>query len=109
MNSLPEFLAGTHLPDIALGALVAEGVVLVLYHRRSGRGLPVMDLLSVLLPGAFLLLALRSALVGNAGAQVSLLLVAALLAHIADLWRRWRQRVQPAAAVGRQGPEAAGS
>lgn len=90
-----------HLADIALGALAAEGAVLVVYHGLTGRGLPPLDLLSVLLPGAWLLLALRSALTGTQGAALSLFLVAALLAHLADMRRRWRQyeRGSPAQAA----------
>ena len=95
MDPLSGFLAGAHLADIALGALVVEAVVLVGYRARTGRGLPAVDLLSVMLPGAFLLLALRSALAGGGGAALSVCLVAALLAHLADMRRRWHQHDVP--------------
>ena len=91
MDPWSELLAGARLADIALGALVAEAVVLLVQHARTGRGLPALDLLSVMLPGAFLLLALRSALAGSGSAALSGFLVAALLAHLADMRRRWRQ------------------
>jgi hypothetical protein len=91
VESLTDFFAGAHLADIALAALLGEGAVLLAYHRRTGRGLPAAELLSVLLPGGCLLLALRGALKGGGGVVVSVFLSAALVAHVADMWRRSRQ------------------
>jgi hypothetical protein len=44
----------------------------------------------MLLPGLFLLLALRAALVGEAWTRIAMLLALALVAHLGDLWRRMR-------------------
>jgi hypothetical protein len=49
-----------------------------------------MDLLANLLAGACLMLALRGALAGAGGPWIALCMAAALLAHLTDLWRRWR-------------------
>lgn len=90
---LAHALAGAHLADVALAALLAEALVLGLYRWRTGRGLTASALVGVLLPGACLLLALRSVPVPPADAgAVGLFLGAALLAHVADLRRRWRQQ-----------------
>jgi hypothetical protein len=91
VDSLTEFLAGTHVADVALAALVVEGALLAAQHARTGRGLGAVDLVSVLLPGAFLLLALRTALAGTRGPALCVFLLCALLAHLADVRRRWRQ------------------
>jgi hypothetical protein len=44
----------------------------------------------MLLPGVALMLALRAALAGAAWPFMPALLLTALLAHLADLWARWR-------------------
>ncbi|MBS0579161.1 MAG: hypothetical protein JSR36_07845 [Proteobacteria bacterium] len=90
MPSLLPFFAGPHVADIALGALLLEGVVLLEYHRRTGSGVRPADLAMGLVPGACLLLALRFALAGAGGAVLSFFLSAAFLTHLADTRRRWR-------------------
>ena len=49
------------------------------------------DLVGLLLAGAFLLLALRAALTGAPWPSIAIWLLAALIAHLADLVRRWRK------------------
>jgi hypothetical protein len=76
--------------DLILGLMVLEGIALAVYHRRTGRGPAPVAVLANLLAGAALLLALRAALAGADWPSVALWLGAALLAHLADLGRRWR-------------------
>jgi hypothetical protein len=45
----------------------------------------------MLLAGLFLLLALRTALIGSSWQVVALWLLAALIAHLIDLWQRVQQ------------------
>lgn len=95
MRTLTAFLGSAHLADVALIALLVEAVVLTVYRAHTGRGPGVREILSVLLPGACLLLAMRSAL-ASAGTQVvGFFLFAALLTHAADLRRRWRLAAAP--------------
>ena len=75
--------------DIVLTVMALEAGLLLAYRYRTRRGLSATDLLSVLVPGAFLLLALRGALVGAGASVIATCLVAALLAHLADIARRW--------------------
>jgi len=88
-----EFFASGHAIDLILGLMVLETLALALYHWKTGRGIAPSDLLVNLLPGAFLLLALRSALVQAGWGWIPLCLTAALLAHLADLRRRWRSQL----------------
>jgi hypothetical protein len=74
--------------DVVLALTVLEAVALVLLHRRTGRGLAPADLLPTLLAGASLLVALRLALGGASFMWIAVCLLAALLAHLVDLWRR---------------------
>ena len=76
--------------DFLLGFVVIEAIVFWIAWRRRGRGLTPRALLACLLPGAFLMLALRAALAGQGGAPVAGWLAAALVAHLVDLSIRWR-------------------
>jgi hypothetical protein len=82
--------ASGRVVDIALGALVLEGLVLALQFRRTGRGIPWHRLWPNLLAGAALLLALRAALTGAQWQWVAAALVVALVANLLDLRQRTR-------------------
>jgi hypothetical protein len=86
-----ELVASGRIVDLILGFMVLEGLVLAVWHRRTGRGLAPLDVLANVLAGACLLLALRAALVGAAWFWIALALSAALFAHLFDLVRRWRR------------------
>jgi hypothetical protein len=76
--------------DLILLMLVIEAVVLLTYNFLTGRGIPAVALLINLLAGAFLLTALRSALIQSPWEWTAGWLAAALIAHAADLAQRWR-------------------
>ena len=80
-----------YIVDLILLAIVAEAIALIAYRSRTGRGISPLDLLINLLAGAFLLMALRSALVGSSWQWTAAWLAAGLIAHIADLAQRWRR------------------
>ena len=77
------------LIDLILALMVAEAAALALLARWLGRNLPLADILALLLPGALLMLAIRFALTGAGPLAVAVALLAALLAHIADVVRRF--------------------
>jgi hypothetical protein len=79
-----------HLIDLVLAFTILEAAALVLWRRRCGRGLAPRTIAAMLLPGVALMLALRAALAGAAWPFMPALLLTALLAHLADLWARWR-------------------
>jgi hypothetical protein len=82
--------ASGRIVDVILIITVIEALLLVALYRRTGRGVAPADLLSNLASGISLMLALRAALVGAWWGWIGLCLVASLLAHLADLRRRWR-------------------
>jgi hypothetical protein len=77
--------------DLILACLVLEAIALLAWRRWRGTGPTIADILALLLPGAFLVLALRVALTGGPWPLIPLALSAALVAHLADLARRFRR------------------
>ncbi|MEQ9609493.1 MAG: hypothetical protein RLN99_17680 [Kiloniellaceae bacterium] len=85
------FFASGRAIDLVLAFMAVEAVLIFLHYRKSGRGLTPGALLSLLVPGACLLLALRAALTGADWSVLAIWLLAALVAHLADLKQRWRR------------------
>jgi hypothetical protein len=86
-----EWLRSGRLLDAILLLIVLEAVVLGWWHSRTGRGIAPLDLCLNLAAGALLLLALRAALSAGVAAAAAPWLAAALVAHVADLARRWQR------------------
>lgn len=84
-----EFFSGPHVVDLVLGLMLLEGLALVLYHRKTGRGIPTGDLLVNFLAGFVLLVTVRLAVSGAAWWWIVLGITASLPVHLLDLWRRW--------------------
>lgn len=78
----------TFIVDAILCLVLLEGVALVLLHRSSGRGLRGKSVLSMLLPGFFLLLAMRLSMSQSPWFVTCGVLFLALCTHCADLWNR---------------------
>ena len=78
--------------DAILCLIVLEAAALLLLHRATGAGLPPGLALSTLVPGFFLLLAMRLALGGSPWFVVCGALFLALCAHATDLRARWPRR-----------------
>ncbi len=79
------------LLDGLLAVVALEAVLLLLWQRRSGSGLPPAQLLPTLLAGAGLMLAWRASAAGAPPLWVAAAMAMAGLAHVVDLGRRWRQ------------------
>ncbi|MFO1074986.1 MAG: hypothetical protein U1E17_20290 [Geminicoccaceae bacterium] len=75
--------------DLMLAFTLVEAVVLMLWRWRTGRGPAPDELFVNLLSGVCLMLALRAALIDAWWGWIACWLVAALLAHLLDLRRRW--------------------
>ena len=88
---MQEMFANGRIIDVILLLMVAEAAVLGLYNRRTGRGLPARQVVTVLMAGGLLMLALQAALTGAAWSSVALFLGLGLIAHLADLAGRWRR------------------
>ncbi|CAH0241814.1 hypothetical protein [Roseomonas sp. CECT 9278] len=76
--------------DVIMACLVIEAVALVAWRRATGRGPAPRAVAALLLPGAFLVLALRFALTGGDTWLIAAALVGALVAHGWDLAGRLR-------------------
>ena len=88
---MAEMFASGRLVDLVLIVVVLEAVALLLYWHSARRGVAPFDLLPNLCAGAFLLLALRATLAGSGWMMASGCLAAAGLAHLVDIYRRWRK------------------
>lgn len=86
---ISELLTSGRMIDLILVLVVLEAVALVVYHRRTGRGIAPAALLFNLAAGALLLLAARGALTGAAWPWIAAALFGALCAHLLDLAQRW--------------------
>ncbi len=91
LDAVAELIASGRLIDLILLAVAAEILLLYLWLPRSGSSLRLGELLPNLIAGAALLAALRLALTNAPWAMIAVALTAALLAHLVDLFRRWRR------------------
>lgn len=85
------WIASGHLVEAIIALTIFEWFGLALFNIRTRRGLSPATLGVTLLPGIFLLLALRAALVSSGWVWVAAALTAALFAHLADLAKRWNR------------------
>jgi hypothetical protein len=83
------FPLSEHGVDLILALMALEALVVLYWRAAFRRGPAPLPFIVNLLAGAFLLLALRCALAGTAGAAIGVFLLAALAAHLADLRLRW--------------------
>lgn len=81
-------LASGLLVDAILVLMAVEAAAIAAFGRRVG--LAWRDVAASLVAGAFLLVALRAALVGAAPHWILLCLALALVAHVADMAARRR-------------------
>ncbi len=82
--------ADGRIVDLILVLVVLEAAALMVFRRRTGRGVAPGGLAANLLAGAFLLLALRCSLAGAGWMAVAACLGLSLLAHVTDLRIRWQ-------------------
>ena len=87
-----EFVASGHLVDLAMVLTLLELIGLVIYRRRTGRGIDGSKLVITLASGLFLMLGLRAALTGADWPWIALALFASWATHLLDLKNRWPRR-----------------
>jgi hypothetical protein len=71
--------------DLILAFVFLEAVFIAIHRGKTGRGVRLREIAAGMLAGVFLLLALRCALVGERWPWIATWLLAALIAHLADL------------------------
>jgi hypothetical protein len=89
-GGMEAFVRSGHVADLILACLVIEALALLAWRRASGRGPAPRMVMALLLPGAFLVLALRFALTGASWPLIPVALAGALAAHLWDLRGRLR-------------------
>lgn len=80
-----DLFASGHVVDLILVLVFLEAVFIAIYRGKTGRGVRLREVTASLLVGVFLLLALRCALVDERWPWIATWLLAALIAHLADL------------------------
>jgi hypothetical protein len=85
------FLSSTAaLIDLVLALVAVEALGLYAFRRWMGRGPSFAALLANLIAGVALVCALRAVLAGASHGTIAAILAASLVAHLTDLWLRWR-------------------
>lgn len=92
MSWLQQAVASGAVINGVLAVMVIEALLLVAHRYLRGGGLTFRAVISLLLPGACLLLALRAALVSAGSIWILTFLAAAFCAHISDVSLRLRHR-----------------
>lgn len=87
---MEDLFASGRIVDIIIALMVVEAIVLIAYHKSTGQGIKVPQVLSNLLAGICLFLALRLAITDAHWTWIGVALAAALAAHVLDLTSRWR-------------------
>lgn len=82
--------ANGRIVDVVIAFMAIEAIALLVAQRWGSR-LGGLDVVLLLVPGLCLLLAMRAALSGDGWQIMAAWLVAALIAHLADLMRRLRR------------------
>ena len=83
------FIESGAIVDLILVLMAVEIVALNLWRRRSGRGIPTLQLLANIGAGGSILVALRFALTQSDWRLGAAALIASLVFHCADLACRW--------------------
>lgn len=97
MPLLQELIVSGRIVDLMLAVVVIEIAAVAAYRRATGGGVAMLPLLTNVGAGGSLMLALRLSLADADWKWIAVLLVVALLFHVADLWQRW-SRPTPAGA-----------
>lgn len=84
---MQQLFASGHVIDLILLLMLAEAALLL---KLRLPGLGSRQILALLLPGAFLMLAVRAALTSAHWTTIAACLLAALVAHLGDVWIRIR-------------------
>jgi hypothetical protein len=84
-----ELFANGRIVEGIVALVALEALALLIWRAKAGSGPEPLSLIANLLAGSFLLLALRNSLAGTSPQWIAICLIAALVAHVADLTARW--------------------
>lgn len=88
---MKDLILSGRIVDLILVYIALEAAVVTIYHRRTGKGIGPKRYLTLLLPGLFIFLALKTVYLGAPWYWTALWLLASLGAHLTDLRSRWRR------------------
>ncbi len=91
-SAIATLLASPRLVDLIIVGVIVEGGALALYRRRTGRGMPVREVIAFLGAGLALLLALRATMDqggGRNGAGFALAMAVGLAFHVWHVAQQW--------------------
>ena len=77
--------------DVVIAITITEGVLLVVFHRLTGRGLAPRDFALNMLSGLCLIVASRCLARDIGVAAVAACLIGAGAAHVTDIWGRFKR------------------
>lgn len=89
--SLDDLIGSGRIVDIMVVFVVIEVMVLIIYWRRTGKGVPTIPLLANIGAGGSLMLALGATLKGMSPTTIAVCLIASLIFHMTDLAIRWQR------------------
>ena len=92
MQAISTFFVDGKIADLVLAVMLVEALVLVAISRRAQSTLSATSIVLALLPGFFLVLALRAALVHAQWFWIALALTGALITHLIDMRMRFQSR-----------------
>jgi len=73
---------------IILLMVVIEAAALIVFHQKTGRGIPALPLLANLIAGGCLMLAIRAALLDHSWTWIGFFMALSLIAHLVDFGTR---------------------
>jgi len=88
---MKELFSSGHIVDFILALVALEAIFVIGWRLYKKGGPALLAFISNLLAGTFLLLGLRSALVGASWPLISLCLSAGLLSHLINLVMTWER------------------
>ena len=92
MDAITALFVDGKIADLVLAVMVVEALVFVALSRRAQSVLSLSSIFSALLPGFFLLLALRAVFVHAQWFWIALALTGALITHLIDMRMRFQSR-----------------
>lgn len=94
MDGISTFFLGGRIADLVLAVMVIEALLLLWLSRRPKSSLSALGVMSALLPGFFLALALRAVFTHAEWFWIALALFGALTTHLIDLRLRFHSRAE---------------
>ena len=100
LHLIEQSFVGGNIVDVIFAFMALECFALLAFSRVWDSRLKGFEILTLMLPGIFLLLALRAALRGAIWPIIAAWLLAALVAHLCDVGVRFKDR-RPASSRSR--------